>query len=66
MYCPTTPALKTTDLATGTREDVVAYDGRDFEVIAWLGWADHAAPTAHQKYLLAEIERDDRRAANAL
>lgn len=53
------PLLTCVDLATATRQDVILRDGRRYEVIAVADWSDHAAPTRHRAYTLAEIGADE-------
>lgn len=59
MYQKRGSRLQTTNLETNQREDIVLYDGRRFEVVAWSAWTDHVAPTRHHKYLLAELGADE-------
>lgn len=59
MYQKRGPVLQTTNLETNQREDIAVYKGRRFEVVSWLDWSDHKAPTKHQKYLLAELGIDE-------
>ena len=60
LYCDAiqTP-LRTAAPQGGPRCDVVQRDGRRYEVISELDWSDHASPTAHRSYVLAEIGLDE-------
>lgn len=51
--------LSPVDVGAKTRQDVVVREGRRYEIIAVEDWTDHAAPTRHIEYTLAEIGADE-------
>ncbi len=53
------PALYPVRPGSAQRPDVVTRDDARYLVVASSDWTDHASPTAHRAYMLAELGPDE-------